>query len=41
MEEMIVTTAAAKGPQVFKSSRSLFTKENPTTESPLAIQGGM
>ncbi|XP_005180658.1 trafficking protein particle complex subunit 8 [Musca domestica] len=39
LEEMIVTTASANKPLVFKPSRSLFTKENPTLESPLAVQG--
>ncbi|XP_075159619.1 trafficking protein particle complex subunit 8 homolog l(3)76BDm [Haematobia irritans] len=40
LEEMIVTTAsAANKPQVFKPSRSLFTKENPTIDNPIAIQG--
>lgn len=37
---MIVTTASANKPLVFKPSRSLFTKENPTTDNPLAVQGG-
>lgn len=40
IEEMIVTTAAANKPLVFKASKSLFTKENPTTDNPLAVQGG-
>lgn len=40
IEEMIVTTASANKPIVFKPSRTLFTKENPTTENPLAVQGG-
>lgn len=37
---MIVTTASANKPLVFKPSRSLFTKENPSTDNPLAVQGG-
>uniref|UniRef100_A0A1I8NQR6 Trafficking protein particle complex subunit 8 n=1 Tax=Stomoxys calcitrans TaxID=35570 RepID=A0A1I8NQR6_STOCA len=39
LEEMLVTTASANKPQVFKPSRSLFTKENPTVDNPVAIQG--
>lgn len=39
IEEMLVITAASNKPFVFKPSRYLFTKQQPATESPLAVQG--
>lgn len=39
MEEMLVITAASNKPFVFKPSRYLYTKQQPATECPLAVQG--
>lgn len=39
IEEMLVITAASNKPFVFKPSRYLYTKQQPATECPLAVQG--
>ncbi|XP_017034499.1 trafficking protein particle complex subunit 8 [Drosophila kikkawai] len=39
MEEMLVITAANNKPFVFKPSRYLYTKQQPATEIPVAVQG--
>ncbi|KAH8371336.1 hypothetical protein KR093_006982 [Drosophila rubida] len=39
IEEMLVITAANNKPFVFKPSRYLYTKQQPATECPLAVQG--
>lgn len=35
-----MSASAKNRPLIFKPLRSLFSKENPTTENPIAVQGG-
>uniref|UniRef100_A0A1B0B6W0 Trafficking protein particle complex subunit 8 n=1 Tax=Glossina palpalis gambiensis TaxID=67801 RepID=A0A1B0B6W0_9MUSC len=39
IEEMLVAATAKNRPLIFKPLRSLFCKENPTTDNPIAVQG--